>query len=247
LKIAFKEAGKKYRTPEDIAQHREDAVKEFLKEFFPPTYQLGKGEIIDSLGKRSNQVDVIICNQYHPFTLSSSGRGLFFAEGVVCAIEIKSDLSDKREIDRVVLQVQSVKKLERKHQGGDEMFGSIYDQDRIKRIPCIVFTYQSPSLSTLKSNLMKSHTELQIPIEETLDGIVSLEEGMVYNVKDPRNSLVITKAGERQLGLVGIEHKDKTLLEFLLYLSHVVPTETRIIPIVRLYFQKIAGEHVNVV
>lgn len=247
LRIAFKEASEKYKTPEDIAQYREDAVRRFLKEFFPPTYQLGKGEIIDSVGKRSRQIDVIICSQYHPFTLTSSGYGLFFTEGVVCAIDIKSDLLVKEEIKRAILQVQSVKKLERKPTGGDMMYGNKYDQERMRRIPCIVFTYQSPSLSTLKLNIMELHEKLQIPIEETLDAIVALEEGIIYNIKDARDNLMITAAGERKLGLVGVEHKEKTLMEFLFYLSHIIPAEIRMTPIVRLYLQKKEREHVKIV
>jgi len=247
LKLAFKEASERYKTPEDIAHYREDAVRNFLKEFLPPTFMLGKGEIIDSKGNRSSQVDVIICNQYHPLTISSSGRGLFFAEGVVCVIEIKSDLSNKEEIERAVRQVESIKKLERKPTKGDLMFGSEYDQERIKRIPSLIFTYQSPSLSTLKLNIKESHEKLKIPIEETLDAVISLEKGIIYNIKSERDKLMITVAGERKLGLVGIEHKEETLRSFLLYLSHIIPVEVRFTPIIRLYLEKLGKEHVKII
>jgi len=56
-----------------------------------------------------------------------------FAEGVVCATEIKSDLSNKKEIERAVRQVKSIKKLERKPTKGELMFGSEYDQERINK------------------------------------------------------------------------------------------------------------------
>jgi len=161
LKLAFKVASEKFKTPEDIADYREDAVRKFLKEFLPPTYILGKGEIIDSNDNRSSQVDIIICNQYHPFTVSRSGRGLFFAEGVVCAIEVKSDLSSKEEVKRALIQMQSVKKLERKPLG-DLMFGSEYDLERTRRIPSIIFTYQSPSLSTLSSQRLLQQGENRV-------------------------------------------------------------------------------------
>ena len=246
LKLAFKEAREKYKTPEDIAQHREDAFRNFLKEFLPPSYMLGKGEIIDSMGNRSSQVDIIVCNQYHPFTISNSGRGLFFAEGVVCAIEIKSDLSNKEEIKRALLQVQSIKRLERKP-SGDLIFGSEYDSERMTRIPTIIFTYQSPSLYTLKINIKELHEELEMPTEETLDAVVSLEKGIIYNIKDERDKLMITVKGERKLGLVGVEHKEGTLKTSLLYLSHIIPVEVKFIPIVRLYLQKLGKEDVEVV
>lgn len=246
LKLAFKEASEKFKTPEDVAQHREDAVKKFLKEFLPSTYMLGKGEIIDSNANRSRQVDIIICNQYHPFTISSSGRGLFFAEGVVCAIDVKSGLSNKDEVKRALLQVRSVKKLQRKPTG-DLMFGSDYDLERTRRIPSIIFTYQSPSLSTLKQNIKESCEELKLPIEETFDAVVSLEEGIIYNIKDERDKLMITVAEERKLGLVGVFYREKTLRAFLLYLSHIIPTEIKFIPIIQLYLQKLGKESVMVI
>lgn len=246
LKLAFNEASSKFKTPEDVAQHRENALKVFLREFLPPTFILGKGEIIDSNGNRSRQVDVIICNQYHPFTISSSGYGLFFAEGVACAIEVKSDLSAKEELKQAMLQVQSIKKLERKPLG-DLMYGSEYDLERMRRIPSIIFTYQSPSLDKLKQNVKEIQEELTIPVEETIDAIVSLEKGIIYNIKDERDKLMITVKGERKLGLVGVLHESETLKSFLLYLSHIIPLEVKFVPIIQLYMQKLSKNSVMVI
>jgi len=246
LKLAFKEASTKFKTPEDIAQHRENAIKNFLREFLPPTYVLGKGEIIDTNGIRSRQIDIIICNQYHPFTISSSGYGLFFAEGVACAIEVKSDLSTREELKQAILQVQSIKKLERKPLG-DLMYGSEYDLERMRRIPSIIFTYQSPPLDILKQNVKEMQDELKIPTEETVDAIVSLEKGIIYNIKDERDKLMIVVKGERRLGLVGVLHEEETLKSFLLYLSHAIPLEVKFIPIIQLYMQKLGKNNVMVV
>ena len=235
IRLAFTAASTKWTTPDDIAQHREEIIGNFLKDYFPPAYQIAKGEIIDSNGTQSGQMDVIICTPFHPFTVSKSGsRSLCFAEGVACAIDVKSDLP-RTELERGLRQVWKVKKLERKSTPGDLTCGSAYDQERLRRIPAILFGYEAPSLETLKANITKLHEDLRIPTEEQLDALVVLDKGIIYNIKDARDRLMIAVNGVRRLGLVGFGWEEKTLVGFLLYLSQVIPWETRMSPIIQLY------------
>ena len=44
----FRAISKKYNTPQDIGEKKEQVVKNFLKEYFPSTFRFGKGEIIDT-------------------------------------------------------------------------------------------------------------------------------------------------------------------------------------------------------
>lgn len=48
MMLAFEEASKKYRTPDDVAQHREEIVMKFLREE-------KKGRILKELQKAFNQ------------------------------------------------------------------------------------------------------------------------------------------------------------------------------------------------
>jgi hypothetical protein len=236
MRLAFVGASKIYGTPEDIGANREKVVRDFLKSYFPPNYQLGKGEIIDSNTVRSGQIDVVVCTPSHPFTISQQdARGLFFAEGVACAIDVKSDLSDAKELERGLRQIWKVKKLECKPIRGDVMFGSKYDQERLKRIPAVLFSYKSPTIPTLKANIIKIHRKLRIPTKEQADAVVVLDRGIIYNVKDSRDRLMIAVKGERKLGLVGFGHGKRTLVRFLLLLSQLIPWRIRMIPIIHLY------------
>jgi len=115
MQVRFNEASKKYGASIDIGQHREQIVAEFLREYFPVTYNFGKGEIVDSYNNRSNPIDIIICNQYHPFSISKTDLGVFFAEGIAAAIDVKSDLASTSELERSLKQIQTVKKLKRKN------------------------------------------------------------------------------------------------------------------------------------
>ena len=202
MKLEFKEASQKYKTPDDVAQHREEIIMRFLKTYFPPTYQFGKGEVIDSEGHRSGQIDVVICNAYHPFTVSESGSGLFFSEGVVCAVEVKSDLS-KKELERGLEQITKIKKLKRKPIKGDLMFGSDFDRERLERIPAILFGFQAPSLVKLKSNISNIYEKSMTPLEEQVDAVVVMDKGIIFNIKDTRDPLHIEVNGQRKQGLVG--------------------------------------------
>jgi len=85
-----------------------------------------------------------------------------------------------------------------------------------------------------------------IPVKEQVDAVIVLNKGIVYNIKDPRDKLMVEVDGERKLGLVGVELEDKTLMHFLLYLSYVVPCEVRMTPIIRLY-TSLGQESVKVV
>jgi len=75
---AFEEASKKYKTPDDIAVFREEAVRDFLEQYLPISYRVRKGEIIDSSpNPHSAQIDCIVCTPYHPYTFKRNERGLF--------------------------------------------------------------------------------------------------------------------------------------------------------------------------
>ena len=74
---------------------RELFVKQFLRPFLPPQIGIGTGEIINHLGKRSKQVDVVLYNvdRIAPALVNGSDAGIFPWECVVAVIEVKSRLT----------------------------------------------------------------------------------------------------------------------------------------------------------
>lgn len=77
-----------------IGQAREFLVTRMLRTILPSSVHIGTGKVIDSNGNSSKQIDIII---YDPrFALMKlEGGGLYFAEGVLAAIEIKSTMTQK--------------------------------------------------------------------------------------------------------------------------------------------------------
>jgi len=247
MKLEFIRISSEHKSPDEVAHHREKIVKDFLKKYLASSFDFGKGEIRDSNGLWSGQVDIVIVSPYHPFTFDrESGRGLFFAEGVVYAIEVKSDISDIGELERGLHQLQKVKRLQRKPTPGETTFGSNYDLERLRRISCILFAFRSPQLPTLKSNVQEALDRLKIPPEEAVDAIIVFDKGIIYNIKDPRDKLMIYVGEERKIGIVGCKFKENTLMNFLLYLSQTIPREIKMTPIVLPYLQEFEKEAVEV-
>jgi hypothetical protein len=66
--------------------------KEMLSEFLPKRYQVSKGFVVDSAGKRSDQIDVIIHDQFFSPLLWEDGGHMYVpAEGVYAVFEVKQD------------------------------------------------------------------------------------------------------------------------------------------------------------
>ena len=75
-------------------REREIFVDAFLSNVFPPAYRFGSGEVVDWIGEKSGQLDIVIEYPFFPSipTFSESPR-LYLADGVAAVIEVKSDVA----------------------------------------------------------------------------------------------------------------------------------------------------------
>lgn len=74
----------------------ENIFRGFLKTYLPRRLNVGHGEIIDRSFRTSNQVDVVVTDENHPFTFGENEPGLFFIEGTCASGEIKSVLTSEQ-------------------------------------------------------------------------------------------------------------------------------------------------------
>jgi hypothetical protein len=79
----------------------EVAVRDLLSDHL--SIDVGQGEIIDTNGTRSRQIDVIVATDDHPFRVPASIPGLYIVEGVYAAGEIKTVLTTT-ELDDVFVK-----------------------------------------------------------------------------------------------------------------------------------------------
>lgn len=90
---------------------REALVDELLSRVFTSPMRFGTGDIIDSKGHRSGQLDIVLENQSAmSFPMTDAGPRLYLAENVAAAIEVKSDLN--RQWSDVVTTAQQLRALQ---------------------------------------------------------------------------------------------------------------------------------------
>lgn len=94
-----------------IGRERELFINLFLKNVFPPHFRFGSGDLADSRGRRTGQLDIVIELPFFP-SLPLVGipeQRLYFVESVCAVIEVKSDL--KRQWNEVKKTASSLGNL----------------------------------------------------------------------------------------------------------------------------------------
>jgi hypothetical protein len=76
-----------------IGSGREFMVRRVLRSVLPPAVHIGSGVIVGPDGARSKQTDIIIYDPRFPLLEVETGVGLYYAEGVIATIEVKSTLT----------------------------------------------------------------------------------------------------------------------------------------------------------
>ncbi len=85
-------------------------VSRVLRSFLPSSLDIGRGRVIDADGNTSKQIDVVIYDPRFPKLSTEGGGSLYFVEGVIGAIEVKSTL-DSEELETALTNCHSVTSL----------------------------------------------------------------------------------------------------------------------------------------
>lgn len=86
---------------------------DWLKKYLPNRYQVDQAFIIDSNGRFSEQIDLVIYDQqYSPFVFNQDGAIYIPAESVYAVFEIKQEL-DKANFEYATDKIKSVRLLNR--------------------------------------------------------------------------------------------------------------------------------------
>src|SRR5690348_6721942 len=102
-----------FKHPVGKGDNREAALREFLKEYLPKRYSVGRGEIISSGNIVSKQCDIVIYDaEFCPSLIVSEHHALYPLESVYGVIEVKSTLT-AQDLDMAYENIRSVKELVR--------------------------------------------------------------------------------------------------------------------------------------
>jgi hypothetical protein len=89
-----------------IGQAREFLVRRVLKTLLPTGVHIGSGKILDHEEKTSKQIDIIVYDPRFP-KMELEGGGLYFVEGVLATIEVKTTI-DRDQLQAGLDNCQSV-------------------------------------------------------------------------------------------------------------------------------------------
>ncbi len=92
---------------------REWLVTDFLRRMMPTSCRLSSGDVVDSYGHSSGQLDIVVESDLSISFPSSSDRNrLYIAEGVAAVVEVKSDL--RKQWPQVEAKADKVKVIRRR-------------------------------------------------------------------------------------------------------------------------------------
>jgi hypothetical protein len=183
LWLDFQKASE-YKQNGDIGTSREDAVMRFLKEHLPNRYEICSGEVVDSQGNQSGQIDLMIFDSSTTCPLMTTGKDVLLpAEALLAVVEVKTTLS-MAEIEK---SLKGIKKIHTLKPWGDQWSvsrknGSTAD-DALPRVLTSIFAYESNLGSTewaaKEIGRVREQTLLQNSSIEYVDRVAVLNRGFL--------------------------------------------------------------------
>lgn len=160
-------------------------------------------------------------NPSHPYTVdvNNDKASFIFADGVDYAIEIKPDVSNKAELERALLQIQSVKRLRRIKHG--VLFENRHPKELVeslKTVPGVIVSdksYDSPR--TLVERIYDFYKTNAVPPIEQFDLLLVNNCYLLYNFRP--NSYIAS--GDAMFIAYG-DYKEKSIAAFL-YELNIIP------------------------
>lgn len=220
----------------DRGSAAEDILTEFLRHYLPRKYDIGRGEIIDSFGNRSSQTDLVITNEYHPFSYKRGEPGLFFIEGVLAVIESKMILTSK-ELTSSLHNASKYKALCGKPTKGEMVYANPHDRERFyAHGPSILFAFDSElTLETIRSKIIKHMNVHTTDFYNTLDAVYVLNRGSVINYANGLGSYSYRLASGDDATGWHVHGSSDVLFDLLAYLSVNTVNSVKVSPILTNY------------
>ena len=182
LTLEFEKAPTAVRHSGVAGQESERIVAGFLRERLPDAIGVTTGEVIDSQGGRSRQIDVILYDALRtPMTFSGEldDTHVVPAEGVLAVVEVKTHLRSG-DLGACVTNCRSVKQRVRTAYFRQPIESRYYAYGK----ECVdmpihysVFAASSDNLYAGRLNDLQA----EVPIEERIDLLCCLDRGLVVN------------------------------------------------------------------
>ena len=224
MKLDFDFMSSQFKHRPSVGTAREYALKEFLRAHLPQKLTIGSGIVIDSTGKKSKQIDIIIYDALNaPILHASDNLQIIPVECVYAVIEVKSFL-DSRELRKSVDNIRSIKQMSKSayHMPKNHSLINtieLYDK-HLDHFPVIglVFSYSSIKSIKLLKNKLVEFDDNQNP-QNNIDTICILNKAIITNWETNKSQCIVTK--EPQSSRISMI-TDKSLLMLYLLMMHVL-------------------------
>lgn len=173
----------------------EEIFRTFLRKYLPKAFDISTGFIVDSNGKQSRQLDVIISDAMRtPVFYEKGETRIFPVECVYAVIEVKAKL-EASDLDGILENMLSVRRLTKKAYRSEPSYNPaftafpIYGKEDWEGYPInyFVFAFDSSDLKSLASILNEKHKERKLPLWSRIDGICVGRKGMITNIVNQPN------------------------------------------------------------
>ena len=189
MRHKFEVVRSKFEHSGNKGTNTEAILREFLRSYLPRRYGVGHGEIVDSLGERSAQTDIVIVTDEHPFTFTADQPGLFFMEGVFAVGEVKSILTSQ-ELEKTVANALKFRELKSTPRGMTILLRSMnesYDERFVGNPPYFLFAFESQlTRETIVKRLVTQN-------KHSIDAVFILNQGVILDLGDGKGDLQVVK------------------------------------------------------
>lgn len=179
IELVYKETYAPFQNDKgNTGDSKEYSIQEFIAAYLTSDFRIKKGSIY-SQESHSNNIDCVVVAPSHPL-LTTPKREIILAEGVYAAVEVKPDIKNKDEFHRGLMQVKSIKQLERKTYVPDlsKLLGRKPKADFEKKIPSIIFSAKSLDPADQYAFLKDLLAKGEIGINDMPDMILTLDHGL---------------------------------------------------------------------
>lgn len=206
----------KHRTLKGSVNER--VISEWIRPLLPGSIEVCSGEVIDSKGHRSRQVDVLLYDMATTSRfLSSESISVLPVESVFAAIEVKTYLN-KTEIENAFENMKAIKALEKLayHPNRAITIKSLYGKTTSYwPIQFFIFAYESDGLDTVLEHIERLNSSQ--PIEKRIDMVCVLDKGLIVN-NGPEGLQPIPMPDTQLLA----KSSSKALLTFYALMAHLL-------------------------
>ena len=200
----------------------EEAVARVLREHLPDSIGITSGQIIDTQGNSSKQIDIILYDASRTpiiYTSADKTTQVLPIEGVIAAVEVKTRVTVS-DVPSIIANMQSVKMLKRSAyvpQSLTTVF-NLYGQS-YPYFPtvCSLFAFEVDNLESFGSAL--GDLTIFDPVDQRVDMACLLNKGVLLNADQAADRYTHTPTPST---LLGIYNTDNALMLWYILLSQLL-------------------------